>query len=110
MMALAMVAAHASRIADATSRSFVATVAADGTFGLVRWDDYNRGGYPGVFHAADEAYKGAYAASHASGTEAIGQSTGMAGILADEQFAKAGSKKAAAEQRRCEGGGRGQGG
>ena len=29
--------------------------------GAVRWDDYNRGGYPGVFNAADEAYTGFFA-------------------------------------------------
>lgn len=33
------------------------------TSGLVRWDDYNRGGYPGVFHAADEAYNGFFASA-----------------------------------------------
>jgi hypothetical protein len=31
------------------------------TSGAVRWDDYNRGGYPGVFNHADEAYKGFFA-------------------------------------------------
>lgn len=33
------------------------------TSGAVRWDDYNRGGYPGVFNAAAQTYEGFFASA-----------------------------------------------
>jgi hypothetical protein len=33
------------------------------TSGAVRWDDYNRGGYPGVFHAASDKYDAFFAST-----------------------------------------------